>query len=49
MTTLGPQNVHSDARTKEYAEWLRQDTRPGKRGLLSTTILEEDDSSEAGF
>ena len=42
----------------EYAEWLRREKSPvisphlrspGTRGLLSTTILEEDDSSEAGF
>ena len=34
---------------EEYSDWLRQEKGQGKKGLLSTTILEEDDSSEAGF
>ena len=34
----------------EYPDWLNQDRGPGRtKGLLSTTILEEEDSSEAGF
>jgi len=33
----------------EYAEWLSQDKGEGNKGLLSTTILEEEDSSEAGL
>ena len=32
----------------DYSDWLKQG-RTGTTGLLSTTILEEDDSSEAGF
>ena len=31
----------------EYSEWSKRGL--GTKGLLSTTILEEDDSSEAGF
>ena len=31
---------------EEYSDWIRQDKGRGKKGLLSTTILEEDDSSE---
>jgi len=34
---------------EEYSDWLKQDKGFGTKGLLSTTILEEDDSSEAGF
>ena len=49
VTALNTQNGHNDARIKGYAEWLKKDTLSGKRGLLSTTILEEDDSSEASF
>ena len=33
----------------EYADWLRRDKSPSTRGPLFTTILEEEDSSEAGF
>jgi len=31
------------------AEWMKQDYGPESAGLLSTTIMEEDDSSGAGF
>ncbi|MCJ1388352.1 hypothetical protein MMC18_001198 [Xylographa bjoerkii] len=34
---------------EEYSDWLKQDKGFGTKGLLSTTILEEEDSSEAGF
>lgn len=34
---------------EEYSDWLRQDKGQGKKGLLSTTILEAEDSSEAEF
>ena len=34
----------------DNSEWLKQqDKNQAMKGLLSTTILEEDDSSEAGF
>ena len=34
----------------EYDEWLRQDkTQQSKKGLIPSTILEEDDSSDNGF
>lgn len=34
----------------EYDEWLKQDiSQHSKRGLIPSTILEEDDSSENGF
>ena len=34
----------------EYAEWLKQDiSQQRKKGLIPTTILEEDDSSEDAF
>ena len=45
MTKLDTHTVLSDGRMDTYADWLKRDTRLGKRGLLSTTILEEDDSS----
>ncbi|KAI9721448.1 MAG: hypothetical protein M1812_002210 [Candelaria pacifica] len=32
---------------REYADWLEKDRGRRKNGLLSTTILEEDDDSEA--
>jgi len=34
---------------EEYSDWLKQDKGFSTKGLLSTTILEEEDSSEAGF
>ncbi|MCJ1382900.1 hypothetical protein MMC17_006013 [Xylographa soralifera] len=34
---------------EEYSDWLKKDKGFGTKGLLSTTILEEEDSSEAGF
>ncbi|MCJ1434111.1 hypothetical protein MMC27_003477 [Xylographa pallens] len=34
---------------EEYSKWLKQDKGFATKGLLSTTILEEEDSSEAGF
>ena len=34
----------------EYDEWLKQDkAQQSKRGLIPSTILEEDDSSDNGF
>ena len=34
----------------EYDEWLKQDiSQHSRRGLIPSTILEEDDSSENGF
>ena len=33
----------------EHSEWSTQNRGLGTKGLLSTTILEEDDSSDAGF
>ena len=34
----------------EYDEWFKQDkAQQSKRGLIPSTILEEDDSSENGF
>ena len=49
MTSFDTHAVLGDRRIDTYADWLKRDTRSGKRGLLSTTILEEDDSSGAGF
>ena len=49
MPRVGMQSRAGGAMTNEYAGWMRQDRAQGKRGLISTTILEEDDSSEAGF
>ena len=46
---LKPMRLDS-ARRDEYSDWLKQDRGPSRtKGLLSTTILEEEDSSEAGF
>ena len=34
----------------QYDEWLKQDlTQQKKKGLIPSTILEEDDSSDNGF
>lgn len=33
----------------EFADWLEKGGAPGRKGLLSTTILEENDDSEDDF
>ena len=34
---------------KDYREWLDKDRANKDKGLVSQTILEEDDSSDVGF
>ena len=50
LPKIGLKPMRLDTGLKEkYSDWLKQDKGFGTKGLLSTTILEEDDSSEAGF
>ena len=51
LPRVGLRPIRLDAAPKdEYSDWLKQDRGPGRtKGLLSMTILEEEDSSEAGF
>lgn len=44
-----PAVVDGASLKREYADWLEQDHGRRKDGLLSTTILEEEDDSETGF
>ena len=47
---VGSKPMRLDTGMKEkYSDWLRQDKGFGTRSLLATTILEEEDGSEAGF
>jgi hypothetical protein len=51
ITTAAPSTPHpriDSALKREYADWLDKDRGRHRGGLLSTTIIEEDDSSE-GF
>ncbi|KAI9799677.1 MAG: hypothetical protein M1825_004412 [Sarcosagium campestre] len=41
-----PQYQLDDSMTKEYADWLDKDRTKKKTGLVSQTILEEEDDSE---
>ena len=48
INTHQPQN--KGAFEYEYEEWLKQDiVQPSRKGLIPSTILEEDDSSGLGF
>lgn len=49
MPVVGAPMKRDGPLKEEYSDWFRQDKGPAKKGLLSTIILEEDDSSEAGF
>ncbi|MCJ1403267.1 hypothetical protein MMC11_006490 [Xylographa trunciseda] len=50
LPKVGLKPMRLDAGLKEdYSDWLKQDKGFSTKGLLSTTILEEEDSSEAGF
>ena len=49
MPLIGAPSKIDGALKEEYSDWLRHGKGQGQKGLLSTTILEEDDSSEAGF
>ena len=49
MPLVGTRPRLDGAPREEYSDWFRQDKGQGKKGLLSTTILEEDDSSDPGF
>ncbi|MCJ1247203.1 hypothetical protein MMC30_004417 [Trapelia coarctata] len=50
LPQIGLKPMRLDGAIKdEYAEWLKRDKSPGTKGPLFTTILEEEDSSEAGF
>ncbi|MCJ1481847.1 hypothetical protein MMC06_002006 [Schaereria dolodes] len=51
LTVSGDQSSHKAGGMlrDDYSEWSKHDKGLGVKGLLSTTILEEDDSSEAGF
>ena len=44
------QPIIGGAMKNEYAEWLKQDkSQQRRKGLIPTTILEEDDSSGDAF
>ena len=50
LPQTGLKSMRLDGAIKdEYAEWLKRDKSPGIKSPLFTTILEEEDSSEAGF
>ena len=50
MPSVGLRSTRLDPSLKEeYPDWLKQDKGSTTKGLLSTTILEEEDSSEAGI
>ena len=49
MPVVGAPMKRDGPLKEEYSDWFRQDKGQAKKGLLSTIILEEDDSSEAGF
>jgi len=48
QTGLKPLRLDS-ALKDEYPDWLKRDKSPSTKRPLFTTILEEEDSSEAGF
>lgn len=43
------QPMHDGSIREQHSEWSKQNRGLGTKGLLSTTIIEEDDSSETGF
>ncbi|MCJ1282999.1 hypothetical protein MMC26_002326 [Xylographa opegraphella] len=50
LPKVGFKRIRLDSGVKEeYSDWRKPGKGFGIKGLLSTTILEEEDSSEAGF
>ena len=49
VSSIGNQPTLDVNSRKQYFEWSKQDRRLGTKGLLSTIILEEDDSSDIGL
>ncbi len=49
MAKLKQRPMIDTSMKREYADWLEKDRGRRKNGLLSTTILEEDDDSEDAF
>jgi len=46
MPQVGAQRKADRFSKPEYADWLEKDKGQGRQGLLSTTIIEENDDSE---
>lgn len=46
MAPVGDYRTTDRSLQSQYTDWLEKDGGQGKRGLLSTTILEENDDSE---
>lgn len=46
MPRVGDYRTTDRSLTSQYTDWLGKDGGQGKKGLLSTTILEENDDSE---
>lgn len=46
LARVGDYQTTNGSLKGQYRDWLEKDGGQGKRGLLSTTILEENDDSE---
>lgn len=49
MPRVGDYRTTDRSLSGQYTDWLEKDGGQGKKGLLSTTILEENDDSDLDF